>query len=127
MSKVFYEKHSMINSENPYACHHDSLGCAPHWHENMEFLLFSGYGKAYIDQEIYNVEPGDIVVTVSDGVVDSKRNVINKEFWISGFLRDLEITEPEVIAEELLEKTIENYGGVVKDDITIIVQKLVKS
>ena len=29
--------------------------------------------------------------------------------------------------DELLEKAIENYGGVVKDDITIIVQKLVKS
>ncbi|MBP3285141.1 MAG: SpoIIE family protein phosphatase [Clostridia bacterium] len=72
------------------------------------------------------LEPGDIVVTVSDGVVDSKRNVINKEFWISGFLKELEMNEPEVIAEELLEKTIENYGGVVKDDITIIVQKLVK-
>lgn len=72
------------------------------------------------------LEPGDIVVTVSDGVMDSKRNVINKEFWISGFLRDLDISEPEVIAEELLEKTVENYGGAVKDDITIIVQKLVK-
>jgi len=71
--------------------------------------------------------PGDIVVTVSDGVVDSKRDVINKEFWISGFLKELEMDEPEVIAEELLEKAIENYGGVVKDDITIIVQKLVKS
>ena len=73
------------------------------------------------------LEPGDIVVTVSDGVIDSKRSVINKEFWVSGFLRELEMDEPEVIAEELLEKVVENYGGVVKDDVTIIVQKLVKS
>lgn len=71
--------------------------------------------------------PGDIVVTVSDGVIDSRRSVINKEFWVSGFLRELEMDEPEVIAEELLEKVVENYGGVVKDDVTIIVQKLVKS
>lgn len=75
-------------------------------------------------QKRYNLEVGDIIVLVSDGVIDSKRNVINKEFWVSSFLRELGITELKVIAEELLEKTIDNYGGEVKDDISIIVTKI---
>lgn len=75
-------------------------------------------------QKRYNLDVGDIVVLVSDGVIDSKRNVINKEFWVSSFLRELGITEPKVIAEELLEKTVDNYGGDVKDDISIIVTKI---
>ncbi|MBQ7668766.1 MAG: SpoIIE family protein phosphatase [Clostridia bacterium] len=69
--------------------------------------------------------PGDIIVSVSDGVIDSKRDIINKEFWVSSFLKRLDIDEPTVIAEELLNKTIENYNGKIADDITIIVQKVV--
>ncbi len=70
------------------------------------------------------LEPGDIVVSVSDGVVDSKRDMINKEYWVSSFLKHLDIDEPQIIAEELLGKTIENYNNVIKDDITIIVSKI---
>ena len=75
-------------------------------------------------QKRYNLDVGDIIVIVSDGVIDSKRNVINKEFWVSSFLRELGITDPKIIAEELLEKTIDNYNGDIKDDISIIVTKI---
>ncbi len=75
-------------------------------------------------EEKRNLEVGDIIVSVSDGVVDSKRDMINKEYWISSFLKHLEVDEPKIIAEELLNKTIENYNNVVKDDVTIIVSKI---
>lgn len=68
---------------------------------------------------------GDIIVSVTDGVVDSKRDVINKEFWVSGFLKGINIDEPQIIAEELLAKAVENYGSNILDDVTIIVQKIV--
>ena len=42
-------------------------------------------------------------------------------------LRLLNVYDLFGFSEELLEKVVENYGGVVKDDVTIIVQKLVKS
>ena len=71
------------------------------------------------------LESGDIIVSVTDGVIDSKREIINKEFWVSGFLKNLYIDKPQIIAEELLQKTIENYKGEVLDDVTIIVQKVV--
>jgi len=64
------------------------------------------------------------MVSVSDGVVDSKRDMINKEYWISTFLKRLDVDEPKVIAEELLAKTIENYNNVIKDDVTIVVSKI---
>lgn len=71
------------------------------------------------------LEAGDIIVSVTDGVIDSKREIINKEFWVSGFLKNLYIDDPQIIAEELLQKTIENYNGEILDDVTIIVQKVV--
>ena len=70
------------------------------------------------------LEPGDIIISVSDGVVDSKRDMINKEYWVSTFLKRLDIDEPQVIAEELLAKTVENYNNNIKDDITIVVSKI---
>ena len=76
-------------------------------------------------KETLFLEPGDIIVSVTDGVIDSKREIINKEFWVSGFLKSLYIDDPQIIAEELLQKTIENYNGEVLDDVTIIVQKMV--
>jgi len=78
----------------------------------------------YYKESVF-LESGDIIVTVSDGVIDSKREIVNKEFWVSGFLKNLYIDEPQIIAEELLQKTIENYNGEVLDDVTIIVQKVV--
>jgi hypothetical protein len=44
---------------------------------------------------------------------------------VSGFLKSLYIDDPQIIAEELLQKTIENYNGEVLDDVTIIVQKII--
>lgn len=76
-------------------------------------------------KETLFLESGDIVVSVTDGVIDSKREIINKEFWVSGFLKSLYIDEPQIIADELLAKTIENYGKEVLDDVTIIVQKII--
>lgn len=76
-------------------------------------------------KETVFLESGDIIVSVTDGVVDSKREIINKEFWVSGFLKNLYIDEPQIIAEELLQKTIENYNDDVLDDVTIIVQKII--
>lgn len=70
------------------------------------------------------LEPGDIIVSVSDGVVDSKRDLVNKEYWISTFLKHLDVDEPQIIAEELLAKTVENYNNNVKDDVTIVVSKI---
>ena len=76
-------------------------------------------------KETVFLESGDIIVSVTDGVIDSKREIINKEFWVSGFLKNLYIDKPQVIAEELLQKTIENYNGNVLDDVTIEVQKII--
>jgi len=78
----------------------------------------------YYKESVF-LESGDIIVTVSDGVIDSKREIVNKEFWVSGFLKNLYIDEPQIIAEELLQKTIENYNGDILDDVTIIVQKVI--
>lgn len=82
------------------------------------------FDNVEFEEKRYNLNVGDIIVLVSDGVIDSKRNVVNKEFWVSSFLRGLDISDPKIIAEELLYKTTENYGEEIKDDISIIVMRI---
>jgi len=97
--------------------------------KNVEIIYCDSLPLGILDrvdflEERRLLEPGDIIVSVSDGVVDSKRDMINKEYWISSFLKRLDIDEPQVIAEELLAKTVENYNNVIKDDVTIVVSKI---
>ncbi|WP_317367915.1 stage II sporulation protein E [uncultured Tyzzerella sp.] len=80
-----------------------------------------------------NVEPeirkkklsnGDIIVMVTDGVIDSTNNIINKENWIIDILLKNTYTNPEDVANAIFEKTKENYKNNIKDDITILVARI---
>lgn len=67
---------------------------------------------------------GDIVVMFTDGVIDSTNAIINKEHWIADILLRTNYTNPEDVANAIFEKTKENYKGVIKDDITILVARI---
>nr|WP_317358684.1 stage II sporulation protein E [uncultured Tyzzerella sp.] len=80
-----------------------------------------------------NVEPeirrkklsdGDIIVMFTDGVIDSTKNMINKENWIIDILLQNKSTNPEDVANAIFEKTKENYKDNIKDDITILVARI---
>lgn len=68
MLKAIYEPHSHITQTKPYIFHRDGAGCIPHWHENVEILLFHTNGTVYSGNDTYSVRPGDIVVISSDTV-----------------------------------------------------------
>ncbi len=67
---------------------------------------------------------GDIIVMFTDGVLDSTNAIINKEHWIADILLKNKYTNPEDVANAIYEKTKDNYKGVIKDDITILVARI---
>ncbi len=80
-----------------------------------------------------NIEPeirkkkladGDIIVMFTDGVLDSTKQIIDKENWIIDILLKNTSTNPEEIANTIFEKTKENYKNNIKDDITILVARI---
>lgn len=80
-----------------------------------------------------NVEPeirrkklssNDIIVMVTDGVIDSKNNIINKDSWVVNLLLKNTSKNPEEIANKIFEQTKENYNQKLKDDVTIIVARI---
>lgn len=66
----------------------------------------------------------DIIIMVTDGVIDSKNTIINKEDWIIQLLQNINSKNHEEIANTIFTKTKENYKDKIKDDITIIVAKI---
>lgn len=67
--------------------------------------------------------PGDIVVMVSDGIVDAARGT-DKENWVANFLRRTGSERPQDIADRLLRQAMEYSGGVARDDMAVLVARV---
>ncbi|MGI5824215.1 MAG: stage II sporulation protein E [Bacillota bacterium] len=62
---------------------------------------------------------GDMIILASDGLLDADNKTDLK--WLTGLLAESEITDPQQMAEYLLNKAITISGGRLRDDITILV------
>lgn len=72
------------------------------------------------------VKQGDIIVTISDGVIDIDKGNIGDYSWIVEYLKG-EQNNPEIISREILEQAKKRCNGKVLDDMTIVVSKLYAS
>ena len=73
-----------------------------------------------------DIENQDILVMCSDGILDANVEYKNKELWVKYMLEDIETTNCQKIADLLLNEAVDNSYGIAKDDMSIIVCKLVK-
>lgn len=73
-----------------------------------------------------DIENEDIIIMCSDGILDSNVEYKNKELWIKYLLEDINTLNPQKIADIVLNEAIDNNYGKVKDDMSIIVFKLIK-
>ena len=61
---------------------------------------------------------------VSDGVVDAGKNKNMGDNWLIYFLRNIKSTNPNEIANKILDKALEIQDGNVEDDMTVLVTKI---
>lgn len=73
-----------------------------------------------------DIENNDIIIMCSDGILDSNVEYKNKELWVKYLLEDMEITNPQKIADIILNEAIDNNFGKAKDDMSVIVCKFIK-
>lgn len=62
---------------------------------------------------------GDMIILASDGLLDADSKTDIR--WLEKLLSETEITDPQQMAEYLLNKAIQISGGRLRDDITILV------
>lgn len=79
--------------------------------------------KVEVKTETVDINDGEIIVMCTDGVLDSKEE--NAE-WIEEFLKNISTNNVQKIADLLLAEAVDNSYGVVRDDMTVIVSKIVK-
>ncbi len=77
-----------------------------------------------LDEEDYSFTDGDILLMISDGVINSKES-FGKD-WIEEFLRNVSSNNAQKLSDLLMEEVLQNYYDIPQDDITIIVAKIVK-
>jgi len=91
---------------------------------SSETLPIGIMDKISLKSETIEVSDGDIIVMCSDGILESKDETKND--WIEEFLKNVSTNNVQKLSDLLLAEAIDNSYGVARDDMTVIVCKIVK-
>jgi len=69
------------------------------------------------------LKPGDILINVSDGILDIDKFNSGKSTWIEEYLKDIN-ADPRELAKKILDMAKKLSKGVIKDDMTVIVSRV---
>ncbi|WP_139179522.1 stage II sporulation protein E [Lihuaxuella thermophila] len=70
------------------------------------------------------LEPGDLIIMVTDGIYDAPRHAANKEAYMSRMIAEIDTKDPQDFADCLLERVVRDHGGQIEDDMTVVVSKV---
>jgi len=73
-----------------------------------------------------DIENDDVFIMCSDGILDSNNEFKNKELWIKYLIEDMENSNANKMSEILLNESIDNNYGKIKDDMSVIVGKIIR-
>ncbi len=92
---------------------------------NSNSLPFGVLDRADIDIVEKNVKDEDLIISISDGILDNKENNSFDVNWLVDLLEDTNSKQPKDLAISILKKAKEFNGGKAKDDMTVIVSKII--
>nr|WP_156817030.1 stage II sporulation protein E [Salsuginibacillus kocurii] len=79
------------------------------------------FATVEVDMVEENLQDGDQLIMMSDGVLDNVHAVENKEIWLKRLIRQMDNIPPQEVADVLLEEVIRASNGAIEDDMTIVV------
>ncbi|MDD7795047.1 stage II sporulation protein E [Clostridium sp. 'White wine YQ'] len=91
---------------------------------NSKTLPFGVLDKPDIEMVNRKLKNGDILLTLSDGILEINKNETGNTGWIVNYLRETKITNPKEMAQDIMQKAKELSGGKCKDDMTIVASKI---
>lgn len=83
-----------------------------------ESLPLGIFQKAQMEKQCCRLRPGDMVIMMTDGVLDMMEN---GEEQMAEMLTDLQEQNPQEVAEKVLSYAICSGGGRIRDDMTVLV------
>ena len=73
--------------------------------------------------EKIKLKHGDIIISISDGVLDVDKNNIGSYYWLEEYLQYAD-TNPSALSKDILDKAMSLSEGKVNDDMTVLVSKI---
>lgn len=70
-----------------------------------------------------SVKSGDIIVTLSDGILDANKDAGDNNNWVEEYLINA-VREPKQLAQDILQRAKEYNAGLSRDDMTVVVSKV---
>ncbi|WP_221373323.1 stage II sporulation protein E [Clostridium perfringens] len=91
---------------------------------NSNTLPFGVLEEPDVDTVEKQVGNGDVIVSISDGILDVKNDGSFDTTWLIEFLKNTKYRQPKDLSIAILEKAKELSGGKAKDDMTVVVSKV---
>jgi stage II sporulation protein E len=67
------------------------------------------------------LQSGDILIMMTDGIYDAPGYAMNKELWMKRMIQEIHVDNPQEMADCLLERIVRHLKGEILDDMTVIV------
>lgn len=67
---------------------------------------------------------GDLIIMVTDGILDAEKKNVVKEEWVAKLLRRIASENPREVADIILQQAKKLAGGEIIDDMTVLVLRL---
>ena len=91
---------------------------------NSNTLPFGVLEEPDVDTVEKQVSNWDVIVSISDGILDVKNDGSFDTTWLIEFLKSTKYRQPKDLSIAILEKAKELSGGKAKDDMTVVVSKV---
>jgi stage II sporulation protein E len=77
-----------------------------------------------VDLVTVQLQPGDVLIMMTDGIYDAPGYAVNKELWMKRLIQEIDSDNPQEVADCLLESVIRYQQHEIYDDMTVIVGKI---
>jgi len=77
-----------------------------------------------VDLVTVQLQPGDILIMMTDGIYDAPGYAVNKELWMKRLIQEIDSDDPQEVADCLLESVIRYQQHEILDDMTVVVGKV---
>ncbi|MFC4811918.1 stage II sporulation protein E [Paenibacillus sp. GCM10023250] len=79
-----------------------------------------------IDLIRVQLQPGDTLIMMTDGIYDAPGHAVNKEMWMKRVIQEIKTEHPQEIADALLDTVVRYHKGDIVDDMTVVVARVDK-
>ncbi|MFE9279174.1 stage II sporulation protein E [Paenibacillus glucanolyticus] len=77
-----------------------------------------------VDLVSLQLQAGDVLIMMTDGIYDAPGYAVNKELWMKRLIQEVSSEDPQEIADCLLEKVIRYQQNQIHDDMTVVVGRV---